>query len=303
MGHLSSRYHAVDRRYFVKEVAATGALLAVMPRVAFGQTTPSDVTVPDGAGTWVKYNINTVSADQILAIPNAGDQMTHEFDEYRPYATIGQFRGEIGKYVDEDVVRGYERYVFVPVDPTQPDADTFAQLPGLDRDEAGKLADGGPYEDDAAFLAALADLVSAEQVQLAHGFLASAASDTVTVLKYNLNTVTPDQILSIPNTGDRMVGEFQEYRPYATIEQFRQEIGKYVDASVVAGYEDYLFVPVNPDDASEETLMQLPGVSADIASTLAGARPFGSNDAFLAALADHVSDEQARLAAAFLVQS
>src|SRR4051794_18800874 len=35
--------------------------------------------------------------------------------------------------------------------------------------------------------------------------------------KFNLNTVTPEQILTIPNAGNRMVREFQEYRPYTSI--------------------------------------------------------------------------------------
>jgi hypothetical protein len=34
--------------------------------------------------------------------------------------------------------------------------------------------------------------------------------------------------------GKRMLHEFKEYRPYKTIEQFRKEIGKYVDQKEVA---------------------------------------------------------------------
>ena len=53
--------------------------------------------------------------------------------------------------------------------------------------------------------------------------------------KLNLNTVTGDELLgTIPGFGNRMVREFQEYRPYISIQQFRQEIGKYVDAKEVA---------------------------------------------------------------------
>ena len=37
--------------------------------------------------------------------------MVHEFEEYRPYASMDQFRREIGKYVDEDEVARLERYV------------------------------------------------------------------------------------------------------------------------------------------------------------------------------------------------
>jgi len=118
--------------------------------------------------------------------------------------------------------------------------------------------------------------------------------------KFNLNTVTPEQILTIPNTGNRMVHEFEEYRPYVSIEQFRKEIGKYVDQAQVAEYEKYVYVPVNPNEADAATLQQLPGVDATIAAALIAGRPYASNDAFLTALTTHVSAEQAASAGAYL---
>jgi hypothetical protein len=39
--------------------------------------------------------------------------MRHEFEEYRPYTSIAQFRREIGKYVDSTEVARLERYVMV----------------------------------------------------------------------------------------------------------------------------------------------------------------------------------------------
>jgi DNA uptake protein ComE-like DNA-binding protein len=45
----------------------------------------------------------------------------------------------------------------------------------------------------------------------------------------NLNTATDEEILAIPGIGKRMLHEFKEYRPYKSMEQFRREIGKYID--------------------------------------------------------------------------
>ena len=56
----------------------------------------------------------------------------------------------------------------------------------------------------------------------------------------NLNDATRSDILLIPGVGGRMAHEFEEYRPYSTIEQFRREIGKYVDAAEVARLEQYV---------------------------------------------------------------
>ena len=60
----------------------------------------------------------------------------------------------------------------------------------------------------------------------------------------NLNTATDEEILLIPNLGNRMLREFKEYRPYTALAQFHREIGKYVDDKELARLEQYVFVPV-----------------------------------------------------------
>jgi len=122
---------------------------------------------------FVQLNLNSASAEEILLIPGLGKRMLHEFQEYRPYKTIAQFRKEIGKYVDQKEVARLEQYVFVPI---------------------------------------------------------------------HLNTASDDDILTIPGLGKRMLREFKEYRPYKNIEQFRKEIGKYVDKKEVARLERYVTI-------------------------------------------------------------
>ena len=58
----------------------------------------------------------------------------------------------------------------------------------------------------------------------------------------DLNTATDEEILLIPGIGRRMLHEFKEYRPYKAIEQFRREIGKYVDKDEVARLEKYVMI-------------------------------------------------------------
>ena len=120
--------------------------------------------------------------------------------------------------------------------------------------------------------------------------------------KLNLNEATGEDFqAAIPNFGDRMVREFLEYRPYVSIQQFRQEIGKYVDEAQVAAYEQYVYVPVNVDEADAETLQQIPGVDEAVAAELIAARPYGSNETFLAKLAEYVSDAELAVAGSYLV--
>lgn len=122
-----------------------------------------------------------------------------------------------------------------------------------------------------------------------------------TAPKLNLNEATPEQFLAaIPDLGNRMVREFQEYRPYVSIQQFRREIGKYVDTNQVAFYEQYVYVPVAPNDSDAETLQQLPGVDVTAAESLIAARPYASNDAFLEKLGSLVGADDLAAAAAYL---
>jgi DNA uptake protein ComE-like DNA-binding protein len=62
---------------------------------------------------WKPINLNIATGEEILLIPGVGPRMRHEFEEYRPYTSIEQFRREIGKYVDKDEVARLERYVVV----------------------------------------------------------------------------------------------------------------------------------------------------------------------------------------------
>lgn len=121
--------------------------------------------------------------------------------------------------------------------------------------------------------------------------------------KINLNDMTRDELLdTIPDFGSRMVREFFEYQPYVSIQQFRREIGKYVDDEQVAFYEQFIYVPVCADDSDAETLKQIPGVDDAIAELLMAARPFASNDAFLTALSEHLDQEQLEIARLYLNQ-
>jgi len=119
--------------------------------------------------------------------------------------------------------------------------------------------------------------------------------------KLNLNTATGDELLAtIPGFGNRMVREFKEYRPYISIQQFRQEIGKYVDDAQIAEYEKYVYVPIAINESDSETLQQIPGLDSAEADTLISARPYASSDAFLTKLSEFVSAAELETAKIYL---
>ena len=118
-----------------------------------------------------QINLNSAPDEEIMLIPGMSSRMAHEFEEYRPYTSLDQFRREIGKYVSEDEVARFEQYIFIPM---------------------------------------------------------------------NLNDAPLEHFAGIPGMTSRMVHEFEEYRPYRNMEQFRREIGKYVDEDEVARLGSYV---------------------------------------------------------------
>jgi DNA uptake protein ComE-like DNA-binding protein len=63
------------------------------------------------AHLFVPIKLNTADESDILLIPGVGGKMAHEFEEYRPYSDIEQFRREMSKYVDAEEVARLEQYV------------------------------------------------------------------------------------------------------------------------------------------------------------------------------------------------
>lgn len=119
-----------------------------------------------------KLNVNNASqADLLRTIPGMGNKMVHEFEEYRPYRSIQQFRKEIGKYVSPEQVTEYEKYIYVPIDENQSDAATLQQIPGLDAAETQQLISGRPYASRDAFMAKLGEKVSADELAIARAYM------------------------------------------------------------------------------------------------------------------------------------
>jgi DNA uptake protein ComE-like DNA-binding protein len=149
-----------------RPLRSSGALLALLSTAISPQQAQELLQV-----LFLPLNLNSASRDEIMLVPEMSRRMAHEFEEYRPYTSLEQFRREIGKYVDAEEVARFEQFVFVPM---------------------------------------------------------------------GLNAASEQDLATIPGMSRRMVHEFEEYRPYQSIEQYRREIGKYVDAGEVARLERYI---------------------------------------------------------------
>ncbi len=122
-------------------------------------------------------------------------------------------------------------------------------------------------------------------------------------IQINLNTAPRDEIMLIPGMGNRMVREFLEYRPYTALAQFRKEIGKYVDEKEVARLEQYVFVPINLNTASDETLATIPGATPQVIRAIKDARPYKDMEQFRREIGKSVSAKEApRLERYFVIK-
>jgi DNA uptake protein ComE-like DNA-binding protein len=90
--------------------------------------------------------------------------------------------------------------------------------------------------------AAVTDTAAASVTTAPTTTATTADTSAAAIVPININTATDAEILRIPGVGQRMLREFKEYRPWTSIEQFRREIGKYVDKAEVARLEKYIVI-------------------------------------------------------------
>ena len=117
------------------------------------------------------------------------------------------------------------------LDPGAASREQLLSLPGMDSASADAVVAGRPYATMLAVDSALASHMSESE------------RDTVYTRLWkpiDLNTATEQEILLIPGVGPRMRREFEEYRPYTSMEQFRREMGKYVDDAEVERLARYV---------------------------------------------------------------
>lgn len=133
------------------------------------------------------------------------------------------------------------------------------------------------------FNALLSQSLNKEQLETLYGKM---------FVQINLNTATDDEILMIPGTGKRMLREFKEYRTYKNLAQFRKEIGKYVDQKELARLEQYVFVPINLNTASDEEILSIPGMGNRMLREFKEYRPYKNIEQFRKEIGKYVDKKE-----------
>jgi DNA uptake protein ComE-like DNA-binding protein len=163
----------------------------------------------------------------------------------------------------------------------------LAAMPHLSPATIKAILDRRPFASITDLDALLSQSLKREQLTELYGRL---------FVHLNLNTATREQILLIPNAGPRMAHEFEEYRPYKALAQFHREIDKYVDDKELARLEQYVFVPIDLNTASDADILTIPGLGNRMLHEFKEYRPYKAIEQFRREIGKYVDKrEVARL--------
>ena len=159
----------------------------------------------------------------------------------------------------------------------------LAAMPHLNTALVKAIVDARPFPSITELDALLSKSLKREQITELYGRL---------FVHLNLNTATREQILLIPNAGPRMAHEFEEYRPYKGLAQFHREIDKYVDDKELARLEQYVFVPINLNSASDADILTIPGLGNRMLHEFKEYRPYKAIEQFRREIGKYVDKKE-----------
>jgi DNA uptake protein ComE-like DNA-binding protein len=173
------------------------------------------------------------------------------------------------------------------VDPSTATTAQLAAVPGFTDGLVQELVAARPFLRQAEFDAFLAPKLTPAQ---------RAEAYKAVFVPIDLNDVTDAEILMIPGVGNRMLREFREYAPYRALAQFHREIDKYVDDAELARLEQYVYVKIDLNTASDADILTIPGVGSRMLREFKEYRPYRAMAQFDREIAKYVdAKELARL--------
>ena len=104
---------------------ADNAVAAIVAGRPFATPTALHAVIGDGLSEadqqaiyrtlFIKVDLNSGAQDDYKLIPStlSPGKLAHEFEEYRPYESMDQFRREMAKYVSDEEVAHLSRYVML----------------------------------------------------------------------------------------------------------------------------------------------------------------------------------------------
>jgi DNA uptake protein ComE-like DNA-binding protein len=176
-------------------------------------------------------NPDLASEKELLALPHMNATIVKSIMERRPFLKMTDLNSLLAQSLTKEQLAELYGKMFVQINLNTATDEEILMIPGTGKRMLREFLEYRPYKTLAQFHKEIGKYVNDKEL---------ARLEQYVFVPINLNTGSDEDILSIPGTGKRMLREFKEYRPYTNIEQFRKEIGKYVDKKEVARLERYV---------------------------------------------------------------
>ena len=178
-------------------------------------------------------NPDLASEKDLLALPHMNPAIVKTILVQRPFLQMADLHALLSKPLSKEQLAELYGKMFVQINLNTASNEEILLIPGIGNRMLREFREYRPYKNIAQFRKEIGKYVDVKEV---------ARLEQYVFVPVSLNHGSDEDILSIPGAGKRMLREFKEYRPYANIEQFRKEIGKYVDKNEVARLERYVTV-------------------------------------------------------------
>jgi DNA uptake protein ComE-like DNA-binding protein len=168
---------------------------------------------------------NLASRDDLLKMPHMTPAIADGLIAKRNFNSITELNAYLlGAGLTQAQAMEFYNHAFIHVNLNTGTPEEILLIPGAGKRMVREFAEYRPWKSFAQFDKEIGKYVSADIV---------AKLAQYVFIPVRLNTATPEDILSIPGAGKRMVREFAEYRPWKSKQQFEKEIGKYVNEKEV----------------------------------------------------------------------
>lgn len=174
---------------------------------------------------------NSATEAEIAAMPQMTAALAKELVAARPFTSAISFEAFLApRLTKEQRAELYPR-LFVHIDLNSASREEIQLVPGMGPRMTREFLEYRPYASLAVFRREIGKYVAADEV---------ARLEQYVFVPMDPTTASDEDLNTIPGFGPRMLREFKEYRPWRNAEQFRKEIGKYVNAKEVSRLERFL---------------------------------------------------------------
>lgn len=194
------------------------------------QTSLADLHAQVGRSHGV-LNANVASEKELSALPHMSAALVKGLMERRPFLRVADLNAFLAQSLKPEQAKELYGKLFVQINLNNASDEEILMIPGTGKRMLREFKEYRPYKTLTQFHKEIGKYVDDKEL---------ARLAQYVFVPINLNTASDEDIMSIPGMGKRMLREFKEYRPYTNMEQFRREIGKYVDKKEVARLERYV---------------------------------------------------------------